>query len=246
MRIVLPPSESKAAGGDGEPLDVNSLAFPELTGLRRELLGELATLSSDTPRALKALKLGSRGEALVAANLELTTSPTIPAITRYTGVLYDALDYPTLEIPDRNRADETLWVFSALFGPLRATDHIPNYRLSADSALPGGKLTLRWAPWAETIWSGDFTIDVRSEAYRALCPLPAGSGVFVRVVTDSGTGKSAVGHANKATKGHLVRELLCSGAELGSRDDVISWGQANGYDFEAVPDSESEVWLVVR
>lgn len=246
MRIVLPPSETKAAGGAGSPVNVESLPFPEVAGLRRELVAELGLLSQDTPRALKALKLGARGEALVAANLELITSPTTPAITRYTGVLYDALDYPTLELPDRNRADETLWVFSALFGPLRATDHIPNYRLSADSSLPGGKLTSRWAPWAETIWSGDFTIDLRSEAYRALCPLPAGSGVFVRVVTDSGTGKSAVGHANKATKGHLVREIVCSGAELSSRDDVIAWGEANGYDLEAVPDSESEVWLVVR
>lgn len=246
MRVVLPPSETKAVGGSGAPLDVELLAFPELSSLRLELVTELASLSANTAQAVKALKLGQRGAALLQANLELTTSPTAPAITRYTGVVYDALAYEDLQIPDRDRADETLWVFSALFGPLRATDHIPNYRLSADSSLPGGKLSARWTPWAETIWPGDFTIDLRSEAYRALCPLPAGSGVFVRVVTDTGTGKSAVGHANKSTKGALVRELVCSGAELTSRDDVIAWGASNGYDCEAVPDSESDVWLVVR
>jgi uncharacterized protein len=246
MRVVLPPSETKAVGGVGAPLDVESLAFPELSSQRLELVTELASLSANVAQAVKALKLGARGEALLQANRELTSSPTTPAITRYTGVVYDALDYESLEPPDRDRAGETLWVFSALYGPLRATDHIPNYRLSADSSLPGGKLSARWAQWAETIWPGDFTIDLRSEAYRALCPLPAGSGVFVRFVTDTGTGKSAVGHANKSTKGALVRELVCSGAELTSRDDVIAWGAANGYDCEAVPDSESDVWLVVR
>lgn len=246
MRIILPPSETKAAGGTGDSLDLASLAFPELNPLRRELLAELERLSADTPSALNALKLGARGDSVLQANLELKTSPTMPAITRYTGVVYDNLGYHSLEVPDRVRADETLWVFSALFGPLRATDLIPNYRLSADSTLPGGKLAARWSPFADTIWPGAFSIDLRSEAYRTLCPLTARAGVFVRVVTDTGTGKSAVGHANKATKGHLVRELVCSGAELTSRDELIAWGAANAYLFEAVPDSESEVWLVVR
>jgi len=203
-------------------------------------------LSADTPAAMKALKLGAQGEALLAGNLTLTTQPTMPVISRYTGVVYDALDYNTLGDQDKKRAGGMVWVFSALFGPLRAHDLIPTYRLSADSKLPGGKLSARWAPYAESLWTGDFTLDLRSEAYRALAPLTPGSGVFVKVVTDGATGRVAVGHANKATKGKLVRDLVTSGVTPTSVNDVVSWGHSAGYDFEAVPDSAEEVWLVVR
>ena len=246
MRIVLPPSETKQPGGDQPPLDLATLAHPETTALREVLLGELATLSADTPAAMKALKLGAKGEALLAGNLTLTTQPTMPAISRYTGVVYDALDYDSLSDQDKKRAGEVVWVFSALFGPLRANDLIPTYRLSADSKLPGEKLSARWAQYAESLWAGDFTLDLRSEAYRALAPLTPGSGVFVKVVTEGGTGRVAVGHANKATKGRLVRDLVTSGVTLGSVADVVSWGESSGYGFEAVPDNASEVWLVVR
>ncbi len=246
MRIVLPPSETKQPGGDHPPLDLSTLSNLETTPLREALRAELAQLSADTPAAIKALKLGANGEKFLAGNLTLTTQPTMPAITRYTGVLYDALDYDTLSDHDKTRAGEVVWVFSALFGPLRAHDLIPTYRLSADSRLPGGKLAARWSDYAEVIWAGDFTLDLRSEAYRALAPLPPGSGVFVRVVSDGATGRVAVGHANKATKGRLVRDLVTSGLTLGSVDDVVSFGERAGYRFEAVPDSVTEVWLVVR
>ena len=246
MRIVLPPSETKQPGGDHPPLDLGTLAHPETTALRQELIAELATLSADTPAAMKALKLGATGEALLAGNLTLTTGPTMPAITRYTGVVYDALGYDTLSDAEKKRATDVVWVFSALFGPLRGSDLIPTYRLSADSKLPGGKLQARWSEYAETMWAGNFTLDLRSESYRALAPLTPGTGVFVRVVTDGATGRVAVGHANKATKGRLVRDLVTSQVTFSSVNDVVSWGESAGYTFEAVPDNASEVWLVVR
>jgi cytoplasmic iron level regulating protein YaaA (DUF328/UPF0246 family) len=246
MRIVLPPSETKQLGGDHSPLDLGLLACPETTPLRQELVAELSQLSANTEAAIKALKLGATGEAQLAGNLTLTAQATMPAISRYTGVVYDALDYDTLSDVSQKRADEVVWVFSALFGPLRAHDLIPTYRLSADSKMPGGKLSTRWSEFAQEIWAGDFTLDLRSEAYRGLAPLAPGTGVFVRVVTDGALGRVAVGHQNKATKGRLVRDLVTSGVTLSSVDDVVSFGQSAGYVFEAVPDNAEEVWLVVR
>ena len=245
MRIVLPPSETKQPGGDHPPLNLATLAHPELAPLRTELLVELAQLSADTPAAMKALKLGAKGEAFLAGNLSLTTQATMPAISRYTGVVYDALDYDSLSEAEKKRAGEVVWVFSALFGPLRAHDLIPTYRLSADSKLPGPKLSARWAEHADSIWAGDFTLDLRSEAYRSLAPLTPGCGVFVRIVTDGASGRTAVGHANKATKGRLVRDLITSGVVLESLDDVASWGEDAGYRFEQLEVSEGEVFLVL-
>ena len=38
MLVLLPPSETKAAGGDGGPLDLASLTAPELTPVRSRLV----------------------------------------------------------------------------------------------------------------------------------------------------------------------------------------------------------------
>ena len=36
--VLLPPSETKAPGGDGAPLDLAALIAPELTAVRTELI----------------------------------------------------------------------------------------------------------------------------------------------------------------------------------------------------------------
>lgn len=38
MLIILPPSETKAAGGDGSPLDFATLSFPMLNPTRENIL----------------------------------------------------------------------------------------------------------------------------------------------------------------------------------------------------------------
>jgi hypothetical protein len=168
----------------------------------------------------------------------------MPAIHRYTGVLFDALDISGLDAASSAHAAESLWLFSALFGPLRAMNPIPRYRLSFDSKLPGESLKSRWQPHAEQIWADDFTIDLRSEGYRALAPLPEGTGVFIRVVKDLDRG-AAVGHANKATKGKMVRDLLTSNAHIDSAGKLLDWGGAHGWHFAEVPENAGELYLVV-
>ncbi len=196
MRIVLPPSETKQLGGLDQTLEWDSLVLPQFGEARRGIAGDLVALCGDEAAASKALGLGAKGAEWIQANRELESAPVMPALTRYTGVLFDALDYGSLDKDAQSRADQTVWLFSALFGPLRATDLVPRYRLSFDSKLPGESLKSRWQRHAEEIWAGDFTVDLRSEGYRSLAPLPAGAGVYVRVVKDL-AGGAAAGHANK-------------------------------------------------
>ena len=244
MRIVLPPSETKTPGGfPGSRLDWSGLVLAHrLTDTRRQIAGDLVELCRDMDGAKKALGLGVTGDTWVEANREVLTTPVMPALERYTGVLFDALDVATMNPDARERAHTTIWLFSALFGPLRATDLIPRYRLSFDSRLPGLALKARWQPQAEAIWSGQFTVDLRSEGYRALAPLPQGSGVFVKVVKDL-RGKAAVGHANKATKGRLVRDIVESGVEMATANELVAWLSSRGWDCAASPDTPDEVLL---
>ena len=215
MLLLLPPSETKATGGDGAPLDLAALTSPELTGVRTDIAEALVTLAGDVPAARAALGLSGKQDAEIARNAELWSSPTRPAIERYTGVLYDALDVRTLTRAQRARAGRRLAVGSALFGLVRAEDPIPAYRLSAGSALPGlPTLRAMWKPALSPVLAAvdELVVDLRSGSYQALAPTPG--AVTLEVLSERPDGsRSVVSHANKAHKGRVARLLSVSTAE---------------------------------
>lgn len=237
MMILLPPSETKRTGGDG------SLRLAELRGhelLReardrvRAALEELSRGDEDT--AAKALKLGVKNRGELQHNLRLDESGVLPAIERYTGVLYDALDVPTLNAAERAWLAEHVLVQSALLGLVGAGDRIPAYRLSAGSRLPGLGSPLKRV-WSEahagTDWAeAGLVLDLRSKDYAALAPLPAGIGYALHVVQRGDDGAvRALNHFNKAAKGDLVRRLARSGARLDTPQQLLDWARATGLEL---------------
>jgi len=213
--VLLPPSETKHPGGDGAPLDLSTLSTPQLTPLRERLVTAVVALAGDVPAARAALGLSPAQDDEIARNAVLLASPTMPAIERYTGVLYDALDVRSLTRAQRRRADARLAVGSALFGVLRADDAVPAYRLSAGSSLPGLP-TLRslWKPVLTDVLAGvdDLVVDLRSGAYAELAPVPGAVTVSVLSERPDGT-RAVVSHFNKAHKGRLARLLATTTAE---------------------------------
>jgi cytoplasmic iron level regulating protein YaaA (DUF328/UPF0246 family) len=213
--VLLPPSETKHPGGDGAPLDLDALTAPELTPLRAELADALVGLATDVPAARAVLGLSPRQDDEITRNARLRTSPTLPAVQRYTGVLYDALDVASMTRAQRARADRRLAVGSALFGVVRAGNPIPAYRLSAGSVLPGMP-TLRtfWKPALTEVLTGidELVVDLRSGSYAALAPVPG--AVVVRVLSEDSAGtRTVVSHFNKAHKGRVARLLATATAE---------------------------------
>jgi cytoplasmic iron level regulating protein YaaA (DUF328/UPF0246 family) len=207
--VLLPPSETKAEGGSGPSLDLTKLSFPELDPVREKLLSALVDLAGDLPASLTALGLSERQSHEVRRNAELRQSATVPALSRYTGVLYDALDVAGMTAVERRRASGRLAVASALFGLVRASDPVPSYRLSASSAIPGvGALGALWRPALEPVLASleGLVVDLRSGPYAGLAKIPG--AVTVRVVSEQATGRRlAVTHFNKAHKGKLARAL---------------------------------------
>ena len=215
MLGLLPPSETKHPGGDGAPLDLGALTAPELTPVRTELVEALVKLADDVPASRAALGLSPNQDDEGARNAQLWTAPTLPALQRYTGVLYDALDVRSLTRAQRARADRRLAVGSALFGVVGAADGIPAYRLSAGSALPGlPTLRARWKPALSPVLAAvdGLVVDLRSGSYAALAPLPG--AVTLQVLSERPDGsRSVVSHFNKAHKGRVARLLASSTAE---------------------------------
>ncbi|MFD4420376.1 YaaA family protein [Agromyces sp. NPDC058484] len=236
MRLLLPPSETKRDGGNGAPLDLTRLAHPELTGLRRQLVDRVVALADDPDAMMRALRLGPRLASEVDRNRRLRETPTMPAIDRYTGVLFDALDAGSLDDASRSFAAETVVVHSALFGFVGALDPVPAYRLSHDSRVPGIALRRHWRSALAGRLTDDrgVTVDLRSEGYAELGPLPRRvDSVFVRIVSIGADGRRrALNHFNKQAKGRFTRALLESRPELASVDGLIDWAARKGFTLE--------------
>jgi cytoplasmic iron level regulating protein YaaA (DUF328/UPF0246 family) len=224
--VLLPPSEGKAPGGTGPPLDLGSLSFPALTAVRRRLVTHVERVAATQPDELRvALGLSERQADAVAADAALSTSPTLRAHARYTGVLFEALGYRTLAPAARRRANGSLLVCSALLGLVRPTDRIPSYRLSGATVLPGlGGLAPLWRPVLEPelAAAGGLVVDLRSGAYAALAKVPG--AVEVRVLRELDGRRTVVSHDNKYTKGLLARALCESGARTVA--DVAAAGRS--------------------
>ena len=241
MLIVLPPSETKSFGGDHPPLDWDSLSFPELNSVRKQIAADLVAL--DDP--FTVLGISDKLAAEVEANQQLLTSPTTPAILRYTGVLYDALSAGTLP----NEALQRLAIGSALFGVVRAGDLIPHYRLSGGTKLPtsdGATPTLksRWGGLITEVLSSadDLVVDLRSGTYQQLGRLKTAITVRVESVQPDGSRK-VVSHFNKHYKGELARVLALSEQDPTSIDEVAAIARAAGMTVEIT--SPTALTLVV-
>ena len=233
MKILLPPSETKHEGGDGSPLDLDSLVLPSLNERRSAVLEALIDLAADEEAARRVLKLSERQRGDIAHNRALRSSPTMPAIDRYTGVLFDALDARSLSAASRRWLGEHVWIHSAPLGPVGALDALPTYRLAAGTSLPGLPALRRH--WAEATSAAiaeadpSFVLDLRSEAYVALGPVPGSvSSAYVRVVTAHGR---ALNHFNKKSKGLLVRAIAEDRPRVSSLRGLRAWAQKRGIVF---------------
>jgi cytoplasmic iron level regulating protein YaaA (DUF328/UPF0246 family) len=234
--ILLPPSETKRAGGTGRSLSLEDLRFPELTEVRRQLANDVVELAADREATITALKLGPKQHAEVEVNRELWQAPTMPALDRYTGVLFDALDAGSLNADARSFAARHVVVHAALFGPVGALDPIPAYRLSHDSRVPGRPMKKHWkSAVAETLEQHDgLLIDMRSEAYVALGPAPATPNSFyLRVLTEGANGtRRALNHFNKKAKGEFTRAILQAGINFATVDELGAWAPTAGFRLE--------------
>jgi cytoplasmic iron level regulating protein YaaA (DUF328/UPF0246 family) len=226
--LLLPPSEGKAPGGTGAPWARRTMADPSLDGARHAVLA--------AARSAGAVRRGAA---------------TLPAMERYTGVLYRELDWTSLPAAARIRGDQQVRIVSGLWGLVAPTDPVPHYRLKMSARLDGiGPLTSWWrprlAPVVAGLTAGRVVWDLLPiEHAKAMSWPEDGRGpaqrVTVRFVDASG---QTVAHWNKLLKGALVRWILTD--QPAGPEDLAAFEHPLGYRLDPAASSlEGPVAAVV-
>lgn len=233
MLFLLPPSETKAKS-----------AYP---GAR-----ESALSVRDVSLAFGSLEPARQQAAELLDDASILDGPTMAAIDRYTGTLFQAVHgrglkgTPTqdahLNDLAMSRAKETVLIQSALFGLIPATGLIPNYKLSAKSSLKQ-----IWAAPHETVFrrlQGPI-IDMRSKAYAELAPIPEDvESYYLDVVLQDDQGKrTSMNHFNKKSKGELINAVLNAKQLPITLADLKKVAKQAGFELEA---DGSSLTLVVK
>jgi hypothetical protein len=197
MIVLLPPSEAKLQdGGEGSFADHH----PELVADTKKVLAYIKKLK--VAEQHKIYKMKDKGKVKTAhqCNLAALDSPALPAVQRYTGVVYQFIDYDSLK--QKRAAQSRLFVVSALFGLINGGTKIPNYKLGM-------------TPWLTKHWR-----DINVERFEKLKKQPVLSLLstdfqkalpienLLHVDFRVQGGKKAAGHFGKAIKGRFVRFLI--------------------------------------
>jgi hypothetical protein len=158
----------------------------------------------------------ARREVLRAARQAGATprrAPTLPAMQRYTGVLYQELAWTTLPAAARRRGEGQVRTVSGLWGLVAPTDPIPPYRLKMTASLEGlGRLSTWWrprlVPVLAALTEGRVVWDLLPNEHEAAMDWSSAAPsrrVTIRFLDAQGR---TISHWNKLLKGSLVRWLL--------------------------------------
>jgi uncharacterized protein len=242
VRLLLPPSETKHRGGRGRALSARTDTGP-LADARARMIGSLDELvRSDAQAAARALLLPDGvAAAALAADASVLHSPTTPALRRYCGVVYDGLDYPSLDVREQRIAHRSVLIFSGLFGVLRGDEPVPDYRVPAKAVLPGvGTAAAFWRPVLADVLDEQLgrhlVIDLRSTDYAPMWrPQPARRDqvVAVRVLSPLPRGgHGVISYHSKHAKGRLaaalIRRTAAGHPPTAAADVVAAWQECCG------------------
>jgi len=212
MKILLAPSETKKSGGDLS-FNPNTLLFEALLPHRTKLLHEYINVlqKGDIPTLSKMFGLKKEADILTHKK-DIIHELTMKAIQRYTGVAFDYLGYEALDDKTQHYIDSHVILFSNLFGPIRASDLIPEYKLKQGEAVGDIKTEKFYhehsAKLMEAYLAEDEILDLRAGFYDKFYK-PTKPYTTLKFIKDG----KVVSHWAKAYRGIVLREIAKAGVE---------------------------------
>ena len=210
MKILLAPSETKRSGGKNS-FDPGTLLFETLTPHRIKLLHTYTNVLQRGDMQVLSKMFGIKKEAdILKHKKDIIHELTMKAIERYTGVAFDYLGYDNLDSSAQKYIDENVILFSNLFGPIKSSDLIPEYKLKQGEAVADIKTEKFYhehsAHLMEKYLKDEEILDLRAGFYDKFYK-PTKPYTTLKFIKDG----KVVSHWAKAYRGIVLREIAKAG-----------------------------------
>jgi len=257
--ILIPSSEGKKTGGDESKIyrvvknnKKNNYFMKDLWIERENIYGKLReTISEMNFDALeKILDLkGNNLKIAIEKNEDLLNQETLVAIERFSGVMFQAINYKGLNDKEKNLFNRSAIIVDALFGLLKPEDLIPDFKLKLSSKLKDLNLIDFWKVNLKPILSKEFegkiVIDILPDNFRKTIPsdlIEINDYVRVKFMENKSGKTINVGHNSKQLKGEFIRYLLKK--ENINRDYLENFKHSAGYIFDKDLSDEKSIIYV--
>lgn len=212
MKILLAPSETKKSGGELS-FNLDNLLFKELLPHRTKLLHTYMNVIQKGDISELSTMFGLKKEAdILMHKKDIIHQLTMKAIQRYTGVAFDHLAYDTLKEEAQNYIDNHVILFSNLFGPIRASDLIPEYRLKQGAAVGDIKVEKFYHEHAASLMDNylaeEEILDLRAGFYDKFYK-PTKPYTTLKFIKEG----KVVSHWAKAYRGIVLHEIAKKGVD---------------------------------
>jgi cytoplasmic iron level regulating protein YaaA (DUF328/UPF0246 family) len=169
---------------------------------------------------------------------KLETSKPTPALSVYTGVLYQALDWASLSAAAKKRGEISIAIISAKYGAVRPSDRIESYKEKIDNKKMKDVVAAKLDP----IKTG-LIVDCRSSTYKTVWHAPIDITVEVRVSTVVDGVRTVVTHMSKKTRGEITRWLLQSRSMPKTPEDLYAI-VSEKYPCALTPSDGVDPWIL--
>jgi len=210
MKILLAPSETKKSGGE-YPFHPNDLLFKALSPYRMKLLHTYINVLQQGDMQVLSKMFGIKKEAdILKHKKDIIHELTMKAIERYTGVAFDYLGYTDLDTSAQTYINENVILFSNLFGPIKADDLIPEYKLKQGESVGDIKTEKFYnehsAHLMEIYLQDEEILDLRAGFYDKFYK-PTKPYTTLKFIKEG----KVVSHWAKAYRGIVLREIAKAG-----------------------------------
>ena len=206
MKILLAPSESKKSSGKNN-FNPQTLLFETLSPQRMQVLHAYTNIIQKGDMEVLSKMFGIKKEIDISKyQKDIIHELSIKAIERYTGVAFDYLSYENLECNAQRYIDNNVILFSNLFGPIKASDEIPEYKLKQGEAVGEIKTEKFYhthaAKLLDSYLQKEEILDLRAGFYNKFYK-PSVAYTTVKFIKEG----RVVSHWAKAYRGIVLREI---------------------------------------
>lgn len=241
--ILLPNSEGKNKGGD-EKLTyrfVSNLkkynSFMKLQSSRDYIIDEIKKLIRSNSEEELSTFFELKGENLkfaISTMSALKDEECMSVIERMAGVMYNSINYSSLNQEQKKYFNDSIVILDALFGLLKPQDLIPNYKCKVSMKLFDTTLAKYWQRelegYFEFISKDKLVIDLLPNSHKEMISkcreINRVEIIFARKHKDS---YKLEGHASKELKGEFVQYVV--GFNSISKEDLKKFKHSTGHKY---------------